>query len=67
MKGKLKMNELKITNETVISQYRELDENTKCFASAMLQLIAATFQSLYKIQCIGTENIFLSKEKTGIN
>lgn len=46
------MNESKIANKTAISQYRELDETAKCFATAMLQLISATFQSLYQIQCV---------------
>lgn len=57
------MNEVKIANKAAISQYRELDETAKCFATAMLQLIVATFQSLYQIQFIGTENTLFIKEE----
>ena len=55
-------NKSKTTNKVAISQYKELDETAKCFATAMLQLIAVTFQSLYQIQCIKENALSITGE-----
>lgn len=52
------MDESKITDKVAISQYKELNETTKSFATVMLQLAVltvATLQRLYQIQCIDEE------------
>ena len=52
------MDESKITDKVAISQYKELNETTKSFATVMLQiavLTVATLQRLYQIKCIDEE------------